>query len=287
MKSFLISLITAIVTALLVMQFAGHDSGAKTESKMNRAYERVMKTRTLRCAYAMWPPYAFIKDPNTGKFSGFIPDYLELMAKNLNIKIEYTEETGYGAQAIEGLKAGRFDAFCTGMNKNAPRGQHIMYTDTIFYSPIYVYARANDHRFDKDWSILNDPQYTLSIMDGEATDAVAKNTFGKAKVFSLPQNSEMSLLYSNVAQGKADVLFSDVPMSEGYMKNNPGKLRRVNDEAVLTYTIGIPINNDEPKLKTMLDAALTELLANGSIASLISQNDPTHGYFAADFYYRK
>lgn len=283
MKTFLMSLITALVTALIVAQWAG--GGSAADSKLNRAYDRVMSTRTLKCAYAMWPPYAFIKDPNTGAFSGFVPDYLAVMAKNLNIKIEFTEETGYGAQAIEGLKAGRFDAFCTGMNINAPRGQHVMYTREIFYSPIYAYARANDHRFDKDLTVLNDKQYTLSIMDGEATDAVAKSNFPNAKVFSLPQNSEMSLLYSNVAQGKADVLFSDVPMSVGYMDNNPGKLRRVNDTAVLTYTIGIPVSNDEPKLKAMLDAALTELVANGYIKHVLTQYDPTHGYFAPDLPY--
>ena len=288
MKIFIISLITALVTALLVTHFAVKQPGATAEdSHLNRAYERVMKTRTLRCAYAMWPPSAFVKDPNTGAFSGFIPDYLALMAKNLNLKIEYTEETGYGAQAIEGLKAGRFDAFCTGMNQNAPRGQHVFFTNTIFYGPIYAYARADDHRFDNDLTVLNDAKYTLSIMDGEATDAVAKNNFPLAKTFSLPQNSEMSLLYSNVAQSKADVLFSDVPMSAGYMDNNPGKLRRVNDTPVLTYTIGIPVSNDEPKLKAMLDSALLELIANGSIKHVIAAHDKSHGYFAPEFYYQK
>jgi ABC-type amino acid transport substrate-binding protein len=173
------------------------------------------------------------------------------------------------------------------MNQNAPRGQHVLFTNTIFYSPIYAYARANDHRFDADLNVLNDAQYTLSIMDGEATDAVAKSNYPNAKKFSLPQNSEMSLLYSNVAQGKADVLFSDVPMSVGYMENNPGQLRRVNDTPVLTYTIGIPVSNDEPKLKAMLDSALMELIANGSVKHMIETHDKTNGYFAPDFYYQK
>ncbi|HEY1096093.1 MAG TPA: transporter substrate-binding domain-containing protein [Alphaproteobacteria bacterium] len=285
MKSFLISLITALVTALLVMQFAGHDSGAKAESKMNRAYERVMKTRTLRCAYAMWPPQTFVKDPNNGTFSGFVPAYLEIMAKNLNLKIEYTEETGYGAQVIEGLKAGRFDAFCTGMNQNAQRGQHVLFTNPIFYNPIYAYVRTDDHRFDKDWSIANAPQYTLSIMDGEGTDAIAKNNMPKAKTFALPQNSEMSLLYSNVAQGKADIIFSDVPQAEGFMQNNPGKLRRANDKEIITYTIGMAVDNNEPKLQAMLNTALLDLQAAGHVKRAIAEYGASDGAKTPGFFY--
>jgi polar amino acid transport system substrate-binding protein len=286
MKTVLIAIITSIVTALLVLQFSGTGRQVvQSESKMNRAYERVMKNRVLRCAYAMWPPQTFLKDPNTGKFTGFVPDYLEVMARNLNIKIEYTEETGYGAQVIEGLKAGRFDAFCTGMNQNAQRGQHVFFTNPIFYNPIYAYVRANDTRFDKDLSVLNDPQYTLSIMDGEGTDAIAKNNFPKAKTFALPQNSEMSLLYSNVAQGKADVIFSDVPQAEGFIKNNPGQLRRANNQEIITYTIGMAVSNDEPKLLALLNTALLELQAAGHVKRIIAEHGASEGAKAPAFVY--
>jgi polar amino acid transport system substrate-binding protein len=289
MKTVLIAIVTSLITAFLVLQFTGGQNSGGTamqsESKMNNAYERVMKTRVLRCAYAMWPPQTFLKDPNTGKFSGFVPDYLEVMARNLNIKIEYTEETGYGAQVIEGLKAGRFDAFCTGMNQNAQRGQHVFFTNPIFYNPIYAYVRADDNRFDKDLSTLNDPQYILSVMDGEGTDAIAKNNFPKAKTFALPQNSEMSLLYSNVTQGKADVIFSDVPQAEGYIKNNPGKLRRANNQEVITYTIGMAVSNDEPKLLGLLNTALLELQAAGHVKNAIAKNGASDGAKAPAFNY--
>lgn len=242
----------------------------------NAAYDRIIKTGVLGCGYAMYAPVAFIKDPNTKEYSGFVPDYLALMAKNLGIKIEYVEDAGYGPQAIEGLKTGRFDAFCTGLNKNAPRGREIMYTDTIWYAPIYAYVKPSETRFDTNLDLINDPNVTLSIMDGEATDAIAKNLYTKAKTFALPQNSEMSLLYSNVAQGKADVVFSDPMPADAFNKNNPTQaLRRVNDTPVMMYTLGIAIDNDEPKLQAMLNAALMELQASGRIKAMIKKYDPT------------
>lgn len=287
MKIFLISLITALVTALLVVQFAG-TGGAKSEGRLNKSFDHVMATRTLRCAYATWPPSVLMKDPNTGAFSGILPELFEMAGKNLNLKIEWTEETGYGPQAIEGLKAGRFDAFCGGMNQNAQRGQHVLFTNPIFFNPIYAYVRGDDHRFDKTWDIINDPQYTLSVMDGEATDTIAKNRFPNAKTFSLPQNSEMAMLYANVAHNKADLVFSDVSRADEYIKNNPGKLRRANDNAVLTYTISIPVSNEEPKLKAMLDAAFMELHGSGQTKAIVQKYDPKlDGNKVLEFYYAK
>ena len=273
MKTVLISLITALVTALFVTQFTVKKD-VVAESHQNRAYDRIMKTRVLRCAYATWPPQVFMKDPNTGATTGILPDFLAVAAKNLNIKIEFTEETGYGPQAIEGLKAGRFEAFCGGMNQNAQRGQHILFTNPLFYNPIYAYVRNDDHRFDQSWDMVNAPEYTLSTMDGEATDSVAKNRFPNAKTFALPQNSEMSLLYSNVVQNKADLVFSDVSRADGFIQNNPGVLRRANDKPVLTYTISISMSNDEPKLKAMLDAAFLELNASGQTKAIVQKYDP-------------
>jgi ABC-type amino acid transport substrate-binding protein len=197
------------------------------------------------------------------------------LAKNLNLKIEYVEDAGYGPQVIEGLKTGRFDAFCTSFNRNAPRGREVFFTDTIFYAPVYAYAKPTETRFDQSLDLINDPTVTLSVMDGEATDMIAKNMFGKAKTFALPQNSEMSLLYSNVAQGKADVIFSDPLPAEAFNKNNPqSALKRINDTPVLIYTAAVAVDNDEPKLVSMLNQALMELQASGQIKAAIKKVDP-------------
>lgn len=271
--------VVAAVVAVMVTTPETTQNGATADvndrNAPNAAYERVMKTGVLRCGYTSWAPVAFLKDPNTNEFSGFIPDYLALMAKNLNLKIEYVEDTGYGPQVIEGLKTGRFDAFCTGFNKNAPRGREVFFTDTIFYAPVYAYAKPTETRFDTNFDAINDPSVILSVMDGEATDMIAKNMYPRAKTFSLPQNSEMSLLYSNVAQGKADVVFSDPLPAEAYNKNNADKpLRRINDKPVMTYTIGIAVDNDEAKLVSMLNQALMELQASGQIKAAIKKYDP-------------
>ncbi len=278
MKNLFVSLLAGFAAAALAIFLFMPKTGIKVESTVsgaNAAYERVIKTGVLRCGYTMWSPVNFLKDPNTNVYSGIIPDYMALVAKNLGLKIEYVEDAGYGPQVIEGLKTGRFDAFCTGFNKNAQRGRAVFFTDTIFYSPIYAYAKPNEMRFDANFDLINDPNVILSVMDGEATDMIAKNMYPKAKTFALPQNSEMSLLYSNVAQSKADIVFSDPMPADAFNKNNPDQqLRRISNSPVMLYTIGIAVDNDEPKLLSMLNMALTELQASGQIKAAIRKYDP-------------
>lgn len=279
-------LIAALVAVFILVPRPTHNGEATAPVKAddrnapNAAYDRIIKTGVIRCGYTSWAPVTFLKDPNTNEYTGFVPDYLALIAKNLNVKIEYVEDAGYGPQVIEGLKTGRFDVFCTGLNRNAPRGREVFFTDTIFYAPVYAYVKPNETRFDANLDLINDPAVTLSVMDGEATDMIAKNMYAKAKTFALPQNSEMSLLYSNVAQGKADVVFSDPLPAEAFNKNNPNSvLRRTSDKPVMTYTIGMAVDNDEPKLQSMLNQAILELQASGQIKAAIKKYDPTMAGF--------
>jgi ABC-type amino acid transport substrate-binding protein len=77
------SILLSVLVSSLVLQFSlGHmmDKPKPVEvKKIETGYERVMRTKTLRCGYFAWAPY-LIKDANTGKFSGAGHDIIEAMA---------------------------------------------------------------------------------------------------------------------------------------------------------------------------------------------------------------
>jgi len=68
---------------LVLMPFLALAADKEKES----AFDRVMRTKTLRCGYTIYPPF-FSKDPNTGEFSGLFHDFTEQIGKELGIKIE-------------------------------------------------------------------------------------------------------------------------------------------------------------------------------------------------------
>src|ERR1041384_6340251 len=71
------------------------------------AYDRVTTSGKIRVGYVPYPP-GLIKDPNTKQISGIFAEVLEEAARNLELKVEWAEEVGWGTM-LEGLKANRYD----------------------------------------------------------------------------------------------------------------------------------------------------------------------------------
>ncbi|HOO50986.1 MAG TPA: hypothetical protein PLK94_06835, partial [Alphaproteobacteria bacterium] len=63
------------------------------ENAKETAYERVIRTGTLRCGYLTYPPL-LMKDLKTGEMSGVAHDIMTEIGKRLSLDIEWTEEVG-------------------------------------------------------------------------------------------------------------------------------------------------------------------------------------------------
>ena len=96
------------ILALAACLIAGcqPQSAAPQNQKVQTAYERVVETGIIRVGYVPYPP-GLIKDPNTKKITGIFAEVLEEAAHNLDLKVEWTEQVGWGTM-VEGLKANRY-----------------------------------------------------------------------------------------------------------------------------------------------------------------------------------
>jgi ABC-type amino acid transport substrate-binding protein len=214
----ILSLATAFVTARCIAPHNGEKAAAKES-----VYGRVMRTGAIRCGYALWNP-SLLKDPNTGRFSGIIYDYVEALGKALDLKIDWAEETSWG-DFPAALENGRIDAMCAGVWPSSKRSRIIDYIRPIYYVPFMAYARAGDARFDNRLEILNSPAYTLTMTDGETSSIVAYADFPDSKKIELPKLTEISANFLNVADNKADVYLNDLVSFYEFDEHNPGKLK--------------------------------------------------------------
>jgi ABC-type amino acid transport substrate-binding protein len=267
--------ITVIFLALFMgyvgARMAPSDNTAQTEIKKETAYERVLRTGVLRCGYAMWPPLVLNKDPNTGELRGIAKDIIETAAKNLSLKVEWTTETGWG-DFPQGLNDGRFDVFCGTVWQSAAKARQIRYLSPMFYNPVYAYVRADDIRFDTGFKKLNDPQFKISGQDGEVSEFIAHNFFSKAKYVGQPQMSELGLIFMNVANKKADIVFNVPDIADDFMKNNPDTLKRVSSEPFMLSGTAYGVAMNEVNLQQMLDSAIIEMINNGTLNKILDDN---------------
>jgi len=246
-----------------------------TPSPKESTYERVLRTGEIRCAYAVYEP-PLIKDPNTGQLSGIFYDVMEEVGKRLNLKINWVEEVGYGTIA-EGFVTDRYDAFCNTVWPTPERTRGASFTIPLYYSPVDVFVRADDHRFDDDLSKMNDPAYTFSVKDGDVSDSFAKQIFPKAKTTSIPDMADTSQLLEDITHNKADATINSPELLYQFLDKNPGTLRNLTpDNPVNAASNTIMIKPNQYQFKMMLDVTLQGLLNSGFIDAELKKYQSYH-----------
>lgn len=263
--------IIGLIILILVVTFVGTRLFIpKTASSKGDLGQKVLANKEIRVGYVVYPPQ-LIKDPNTGQLSGIFYDALNEAGKKLGVKINWVAETGWGTM-LEDLKAGRFDMIGSPVWQSSPRSTQADFTIPLMYSVIGAYTKPNEHRFDTDYNAINSPNVKISVVDGELAQTIAKEQFPNAQVVSLPQNASVSQSMLNVASGKADVAFIELPLANDYIKNNPGSIRNVQPNNPLRINGNVMvIPQNQMVFKEMLDTAIGEEINSGFIDSLVAK----------------
>jgi ABC-type amino acid transport substrate-binding protein len=235
-------------------------------------YYHVLRTQTLRCGYIVWTPF-LIKDPNTAQLSGIFYDYTEALGKALHLKIEWTEEMGW-SDFPSALENGRVDGMCAGGWANSARARVIDFVRPILYQPVYVYARADDKRFDNNLAAIDDPAITIVGVEGSSQTLIATQDFPKAKLFQLPELTSLPEIFVNLVSGKADVAITNPATADQYTLHNPGKIHRViTPTPIRLFANGIAIPAGQDRFRRMLDLATEEMLSSGQVERIITKYD--------------
>lgn len=236
-------------------------------------HDRVLKTNTLRCGYFTYPP-EISRDPNTGQLSGYVYDIVNEMGRSLNIKIEWTMEVSL-VTAFADLKAGRFDAICSGMGETPGRAREVVFAMPTNYTHIFAWARPGDDRFRADLKKIDDSGVRLAILEGEGSQIIANERFPHAQKVDVMAMSEVQMVLEQVATKKADVAFLQKKAAALFLTSRPGAVALANDQPVLSVMQSVMVfDTRELQLKNMMDAAIRALLYNGFIESTFRKYDP-------------
>ena len=134
-----IALLAGTVGAYLILM--GQKPGAAPPDKPQTAIERVLKTGKLQCGYIESTPH-FAKDQNTGAFSGLWYELTEQIATEAGVQIVWVPAPANLAEAVAALKAGKYDALCSGMNASSNSAKELLFSAPLYYGD-YAYARKD------------------------------------------------------------------------------------------------------------------------------------------------
>lgn len=263
---------------LLLLATAACRQQSDGTSGFDQQAAEVLQRGVIRAGYIPYPP-GLVKDPNTGKITGIFAETLERAAAGLSLRVEWTEEVGWGTM-IEGLKAKRYDIVGSPVWANASRAREADFTIPLFFSGIGVYVRADDHRFDRDPQLLNAATAKIAAIDGEMSSILAASLFPKASIVGSPQTTDNSRILLDVASRRADATFVEPYIAGLYLKQNPGSVRNiVADKPLRVFPNTMMVRQGEPSFKAMLNAALQEQINIGAIDELMAKYEVPRGSF--------
>jgi len=252
---------------------SGDSSAVPRNDNRESVYDRVMQTGVIRCAYLVYPPY-FNKDANTGAFSGMYYDIVEELAKQLSLKIEWTEEVGFGTM-FEGFKNNKYDMVCQGVWALPSRAREADFTIPVSFDSFYAFSKLGDDRFKNDLAAINDSAIRIVTLDGEISSKIATTNFPKAQQLTLSNLVNPTESLMNVYSGKADIAISDLGTATEYMQRNPDQLQLANPLPVRVGASTLPIPKNEFAFKQMLNTTLQSMQDTGVIDEIIKKYEKT------------
>jgi polar amino acid transport system substrate-binding protein len=270
--------VTALVAAMVsfgVMRFTSSaSSGSPAAAVRESAYDRILRTGVIRCGYIVYPPY-LLKDPNTGQMSGPAFDFMSVIAKELNVKLEWTEETGWGT-FHEGLNGNRYDLMCVPVWQSGARARIALLSKPLYYNPVYAFARANDNRFDKDTESIDKPGIRIAVGDGNPTQETRRMKFPRTDELAVPDSADYSAVILNVATGKADVALENADNVARFNAASKDKLKVVGGGKPLRMFANVlAMRQGEFALKAALDSVIEAINNSGEASAIVQKYSPT------------
>lgn len=265
-KSLVFAGLIALVVSLVAVSF--HKEGASTQSS---SFSHIQTTRTLRCAYAPLSPFIIV-DPASGEVQGLYHDVMDEIGKRLGIKIEWTEEVGYG-QIAAGFATGRYDSFCGALWATPARASAMNFSAPLYINKVNPCVSAKTTAYNKSVEALNSPDKTFIAYDGDVSMQVARTVFPKAKIMALPENMPFGEAMQNITTGKADALATcDQIVVDDLNKANSGGLKLAGAGKPITYVkVALALPSGDQALKNMIDVVIFDIQADGTLKRIMTK----------------
>ena len=262
--------VIAIILALFAL-FRAPTGVAPIEKS---TFDNILEKDEITVCYMTWPP-SVIKDPNTGKLSGFIIDIFEEVVKDADLKVKYTESTWGGFPAD--LNTGKCDAAVAGIYPTIGRSTSVSFTRPFFYAGNGGVVKAGETRF-KTVEDLNKEGVKIAVIQGEYGHIYSQKYLPKATLVVLEKGSDNTAPLVAVSSGQADagLIMSDV-VSE-YVKLHPEVKDLFSDQPYSTTPIVWATRQNDQELLNFLNNGIDYLKSVGFLDATAKKYSPVGWY---------
>jgi polar amino acid transport system permease protein len=216
-----------------------------------------------------YPPYAYMQG---GLPSGFDPDFMRAMAKELKMQPEFVD-TRF-EQLVTSLKSGHFDVIASALYITPERAQQVDYvpyftTGNSIVMPASATARATDATglCGLSVAVIKGGEVATQLRSGaSAACTKAGNKTIDVRDFTADAEGTQALI-----SGQVDAQVTDAAVAKTAVDSSGGKLTITSKDLLFPVPVGLAVNKGNTALEKKLTDGLAAMKANGTYQALLTK----------------
>ena len=201
----------------------------------------------------------------------------EIVGIDAEIAAAICEKLGYQLEIIDmdfatlipAVASGKIDFAMAGMTVTEERLQSVNFSVSYATGVQSIIVPVDGPIKDIDDLYAEGAAYTIGVQEGTTGDIYCTDDFGDENVLKFKTGPDA---VAALAAGKIDCVVLDNNPAKAYIETYDNLVLLESDYAVEDYAIAIALENTE--LKEKIDAALNELIADGTVAEIILKYIP-------------
>jgi polar amino acid transport system substrate-binding protein len=272
--SFLYLLFTSVVVSLSLLLSAcgnssstGASSTPTTKASVAAPTDVITKGILTVGSDTTYPPQEFI-DTASGKATGFDVDLITAMAAQMGLKANVV--TANFTTIVDDLKAKRYDVVISAQTITPDRQKQVDFVPYFNAGQSILVANGNPKKINADTDLCGK---TVGVQDGTTElDTLNAENKGdcKANPAKLTVLSAQTDVINLLATGRVDATFQDSPVTDYYLKLNPGRFQ-VAGSIINAAPEGISIRKGDTSMFNAVQQAFNAVKADGTYDSLFTK----------------
>ena len=257
--------IIAIVLAALMVCAMLAGCGGKEEAGL----KTVESGKLIMATNAAFPPYEFIEG---NEIVGIDAEIAGAIADKLGLKLQI-EDMEFDA-IIESVKSGKADIGLAGMTVTPDRAEEVNFTATYATGVQVVIVTEDSAITSVDDLFAEGASHVIGVQRNTTGDLYSTWDLEDAGLATIERYSKGADAVQALITGKVDCVVIDNEPAKAFVEANEGLVILDTQYAVEDYAAAM--SKDNEALYQAVNAALEELIADGTVASIIEKYIPAN-----------
>lgn len=201
-----------------------------------------------------YPPFVFAGSGTKRDIKGFSVEYLNLVAKKLNIRLTFSEPAPL-EQILSGARE-RNDGIILSITPTEEREQYLYFTDSYYTTPAVIVVRKDFSSNKKVITLSDFLDKRVAIGKFYAVNSYVENNYPKIKPVSVADDQ---IGLQKLLLGEIDALIMDFSSFSYYTQNDVLSYVKVVGRTGFDYKHSIAIPKSSPELVLILNEGLKNI----------------------------